>query len=79
MEFSRYGLRRYRPWLLPAIAAVFLASGLAGTARAEISVNINLGPPPIVVAEPPELVMVPQSRVYFVPDPQIDIFFYAGY
>ncbi len=79
MKFSRYGLRRYRPWLLPAVAAVFLASGLAGTARGEVSVNINLGPPPIVVAEPPALVMVPESRVYYVPDPHIDVFFYDGY
>ncbi len=66
-------------YLLP-IAALFalLVPGI-GTAHAEVSININLGPPPIVVAAPPEMVMVPESRVYFVPDPQIDIFFYAGY
>jgi hypothetical protein len=46
---------------------------------AEVQVNVNLGPPPIVVAAPPELVMVPRSLVYFVPDPDIDIFFYNGY
>ncbi len=23
--------------------------------------------------------MIPQSQVYFVPDPQIDVFFYGGY
>lgn len=64
-------------------SVVFLASLLAcipGEARAGgINVNINLGPPPIVVANPPAVVMVPDSRVYFVPDPTIDIFFYDGY
>ena len=58
--------------------APFVAGG-AGSARAEVNVNINLGPPPIVVAEPPAVVMVPQTRVYFVPDPHVEVFFYAGY
>jgi len=62
---------------LLVIAAIVL--GGAEAARAQVSVNINLGPPPIVVAEPPVVVMVPQSRVYFVPDPHVDIFFYGGY
>ena len=54
---------------------------LGGTkeAVADVQVNVNLGPPPIVVAEPPAVVMVPRSRVYFVPDPNIDVFFYNGY
>lgn len=53
---------------------------LGGTkeALAEVHVNINIGPPPIVVAEPPELVLVPRSQVYFVPQPEIDVFFYNG-
>jgi len=64
---------------LLAGAAIAAAMGLSEPARAEVSVNINLGPPPIVVAEPPEVVLVPRSRVYFVPDPHVDVFFYGGY
>jgi hypothetical protein len=64
---------------LLAGAAIAAAIGFSEPARAEVSVNINIGPPPIVVAEPPAVVMVPQSRVYFVPDPHIDVFFYGGY
>ena len=60
-------------------SAVLLSFGAAGASRAEVSVNINLGPPPIVVAEPPAVVMIPESRVHFVPDPKIDVFFYGGY
>jgi len=64
---------------LLAGAAIAAAIGFSKPARAEVSVNINIGPPPIVVAEPPALVMIPQTQVYFVPDPHIDVFFYGGY
>jgi hypothetical protein len=64
---------------LLAGTAIAAAMGFSGPARAEVNVDIHLGPPPIVVAEPPALVVVPNSQVYFVPDPQIDVFFYGGY
>jgi len=64
---------------LLAGAAFVAAMGFSEPVRAEVSVNINLGPPPILVSAPPVVVMIPQSQVYFVPDPQIDVFFYAGY
>jgi hypothetical protein len=64
---------------LLAGTAIAAAIGFSEPAGAEVSVNINIGPPPIVVAAPPALVMVPQSKVYFVPDPQVDVFFYGGY
>jgi hypothetical protein len=63
--------------------ALFLAALLAGgpvlEAAAEVRVNVNLGPPPIVVTQPPEVVMVPGSDVYFVPDVEYDVFFYNGF
>jgi hypothetical protein len=61
---------------LLAAAAVLAVPGLA---RAEVSVNINIGPPPIVVAEPPAVVAIPQTRVWFAPDPHVEVFFYGGY
>jgi len=64
---------------LLAGAAVAAAIGYSGHARAEVNVNINLGPPPIVVSAPPAVVMIPHSQVHFVPDPRIDVFFYGGY
>ena len=60
-------------------AAIAAAIGFSGSARAEVSVSINLGPPPIVVAAPPEVVMIPGSQIHFVPDPKIDVFFFGGY
>jgi hypothetical protein len=60
------------------IGALF-AFGGTKEASAEVNVNINIGPPPIVVPEPPEVVLIPGSPVLFVPIPDIDIFFYEGY
>jgi hypothetical protein len=64
---------------LLAGAAIAAAIGFSEPAQAEVSVNINLGPPPIVVSAPPAVVMIPGSQVHFVPDPSIDVFFYGGY
>jgi hypothetical protein len=61
------------------LLASLLAAAPVLDAVAEVRVNVNLGPPPIVVAEPPEVVMVPGSQVYFVPGVDFDVFFYSGY
>jgi hypothetical protein len=71
-------LRRVR-WYLLAGAALAAAVGFSKPALAEVNVNINLGPPPIMVSAPPAVVMIPGSQVHFVPDPNIDVFFYSGY
>ena len=60
--------------LLGALCAI----GWTKIASAEVRVNINLGPPPIVVAEPPEMVVMP-GGISFVPGLEFDVFFYNGY
>ena len=60
------------------VGALFAIEGTK-EASAEVNININLGPPPIVVAEPPEVVMIPGSIIYFVPQIEFDVFFYNGY
>ena len=74
----RKGYRIFGPALL---LGVLLACSAAGTALAGVSVgvNVNLGPPPIVVPAPPEVVLVPNTSVYFVPGVEFDVFFYNGY
>jgi hypothetical protein len=63
------------------LLGALLICGGPGTAAAGVNVgiNVNLGPPPIVVAEPPEVVPVPSTGVYFVPGINFDVFFYNGY
>jgi hypothetical protein len=63
--------------LIALLGALLILGGTKAVAK--VNVNINLGPPPVVVAEPPAVVMIPRSEVYFVPDPHVDIFFYSGY
>ena len=64
---------------LGVLLGVLCVLGWTKIASAEVQVNINLGPPSIRFAEPPEVVIVPGSQVYFVPQPDADVFFYNGY
>ena len=52
--------------------------------RAQIGVSVGVGvnvplPPPIVFSAPPEVVVIPESNVYVVPDVEADIFFSQGW
>jgi hypothetical protein len=52
------------------------------SAKAQIGVNVNINvplPPPIVFPAPPELVVIPETNVYAVPDVEADIFFSHGW
>jgi hypothetical protein len=46
------------------------------------SVSVNIGipvPPPISYAYPPQLVVVPHTNIYFVPNIGVNVLFYGGY
>lgn len=50
------------------------------SAMAQVSVHINIPlPPPIFFPAPPDVVVIPETHVYAVPDIQEDIFFYSGW
>ncbi|MBN1472734.1 MAG: hypothetical protein JW925_13220 [Syntrophaceae bacterium] len=51
---------------------------LSATADVRVHVNIPL-PLPIILPAPPQLVVIPNTNVYAVPDIAEDIFFYAGW
>ena len=55
------------------IAGVALS---APAARAQVSVNINVSPPPVIFAAPPRVVVVPKTPVYYVPDTSYNVFVY---
>lgn len=52
------------------------ASAMGG--RVDVGVSIPL-PPGIVFSSPPEMVVIPETYVYVVPDVDVDIFFYGGW
>jgi len=61
--------------LLLTIFVCMPASAMAG-----VSVHIDIPlPPPIIFPAPPQLVVIPDTDVYAVPDVQEDVFFYAGW
>jgi len=61
--------------ILLALVLVFPARTTAG-----VDVNVSIGlPPPIIFAAPPELIVLPETYVYVVPDIDADIFFYNGW
>ena len=64
---------------ISAVLAVIFLCSLPNYAPAEINVNLNIGPPPVVASEPPEVVLIPGAGVYFVPDGGANIFFHAGF
>ena len=61
--------------MLLALVLVFPISTMAGV---DVNISISL-PPPIVFAAPPEVVVIPETYVYVVPDLDVDIFFYNGW
>ena len=65
--------------LLAAVPLVFgLTTGVTKSA-AEVNLNIGLNLPLIRFAEPPEVVVIPGTYVYAVPDVEADILFFEGY
>jgi len=65
--------------LLLALVIVLSIPTMAG-AMGGGGVNVSIGlPPPIEFAGPPEMIVLPETYVYVVPDLDVDIFFYSGW
>ena len=63
-----------------AVAIVSIAVGLPVTVSAQVNVNVNIGPPPAyVLPAPPQVVVIPNTYVYYAPGLPQDILFYRGY
>jgi hypothetical protein len=63
---------------VPIVAMLFAASvALPASARSQVSVQVNIGPPPVMVAQP-VLVPVNASPVLYAPAYGSDVFFYDG-
>lgn len=60
------------------VLALVLVAPVSTMAGVDVGVSISL-PPLIVFAAPPEVVVIPETYVYVVPDLEVDIFFYDGW
>ncbi len=68
---------RLRVVLLGAMLLVLV--GFTGRGFADVSFNIGITPPALVINGPPEVAVIPGTYVYFCPDISADIFFYDGF
>jgi len=59
--------------MILGVVAIAAVMGAAGTAAAQVSVNIGINVP-----APPQLVVVPASPVMYAPAVEANYFFYAG-
>ena len=61
------------------VGIVVVAAALSALpAAAQVSVNVNVGPPPVIFSAPPRVVVIPQSPVAYAPDTSYNVFFYDG-
>lgn len=72
------GSRKGMPAALGLLALLTVLC-CATPAVAEVNVNIRIGPPAVVVAGPPEMIVVPHTMVYFAPDVEGGLLFHAGF
>ncbi len=61
------------------ILAVVLATGAPAFGGVGVNLNINLGPPPVLVSPPPDLVLIPDLGIYFIPGISADVFYFDGW
>lgn len=68
-----------RKLLIPFLVVPLLLI-MAGISMARVNVDVNIGLPPVFsFSEPPELVVIPNTYVYYAPGVDLDIVFYGGY
>src|SRR2546425_9811538 len=63
------------------LLSLMLLGGLFSTqARAQVHVNINIGPPaPVIVEAPPQMLFLPDPGVYVAVGVPYDVFFISGH
>jgi len=70
-------MRKSRLLVIAALLLVLTGYATKSEARVNVSVGINL--PLFTFAAPPELVVIPGTYVYMVPDIDVDVLFFQGY
>lgn len=72
------GTKMKKLFLGTLLASLAIAVPVQTMADVDIRVSIAV-PPPVVFAAPPELIVIPETYVYVVPDLDVEIFFYNGW
>jgi hypothetical protein len=73
-------IRKMRKSFLLVIGALLLVlTGFAAQSEARVDVNVGINLPAVRFAAPPEVVVIPGTYVYMVPDIDVDVLFFQGY
>jgi hypothetical protein len=74
-------MKRNKLGILIVGAAMLAVTGFSSPSSAQVDINIGLFAPlpGFTFGAPPEVVVIPGSYVYYVPDVDFDVFFYDGY
>ena len=73
-------IRKMRKSCLLVIGALLLVlTGSANPSEAAVDINVGVNLPAIRFAAPPNLVVIPGTYVYMIPDSDVDILFFQGY
>src|SRR4030042_2998758 len=72
------GNKMKKLFFVTLLLALVIVVPIPTMARVDVGVSIAL-PRPIVFAAPPEMIVLPETYVYVVPDVDVDIFFYDGW
>lgn len=65
--------------LLVISALLLVSAGSATQSEARVNVDVEVNIPAVRFAGPPEVVVIPGTYVYTVPDLDVDVMFYQGY
>ncbi len=67
--------------VIVALCAVALLAGeiYPTKSNAEVSINVTIPLPGLVITSPPAMAVIPGTYAYFAPDVEANIFFYHGY
>ena len=68
-----------KSWLLVIAALLLVLAGSATQSEARVNVNIGVNLPAYRFDAPPDVVVIPGTYVYMVPDIDVDILFFQGY
>jgi hypothetical protein len=71
-------MKRFLLWVL-LLSAAALAASCAGPGYVGVGVRVGTPLPHIVLAGPPDVIVIPGTYVYVVPDLDADLYFYSGW
>lgn len=65
--------------IIGTILAALILCAEVGLAEVNVNIGIGVPLPSVVIPAPPPVLLIPSTYVYYVPDVDVDIFFYHGH